>query len=187
MTSQFNENGILNCEVKFAPFALPQRPKRPVRSQPEELEISAIVVESLSSSLQLHRFPKQEILICVEILECGGDELSGAITCSSLALAASGIDMYDLVGATTSAFVSRIGAVQRPPVSVLNHPKCRGSLTMAYMPALDQVLYMEQVGYVKPDDMSILLGESLKECRNVTKAMQSALVAHALSKEEQEE
>jgi len=162
--TQFNEQGILNCEVKFAPFALQQRPKRFAKSQAIELQMAATLTQALSTAVQLFKFPKHEIFITVEILETGGDELAAAITCASLALTDSAIDMYDMVGATSAAFLSKAGVVLHPTEEHVSHPKCRGTLTLAYMPKLQQITYMEQLGYVKPDNVRFVRVHMSSDC-----------------------
>ncbi len=100
--SEFSDQGSLSCNVRFAPFALESR--RPNRSRvlPEEIQMAAALQEALSVSVQLNKFPKHELTLEVIVLERGGGELAAALSCASLALADSSVEMYDIVGAATT-------------------------------------------------------------------------------------
>ena len=92
----YTESGTLNVDFNFAPFALPQW--REPRQTMEERDISRMIEQALSPSVMLDKFPKSVIDIYIYVIEGDGGEVSAAISCASLALASSGIEMYDLVG-----------------------------------------------------------------------------------------
>ena len=60
---------------------------------------------ALSASVQLHLLPKSTIAVHALVLQDDGGALPAAVTCASLALADSGILLYDLVAACTVALL----------------------------------------------------------------------------------
>jgi exosome complex component MTR3 len=60
--------------------------------------------EALGPSIQLHLYPKAHIDVYINVMECDGEvsALASAIACASLAIADAGIDMYDIVTATSA-------------------------------------------------------------------------------------
>lgn len=100
--SQFHANGIVTCDVKFAPFATSTRRSTQSRTaEPADLQLSSSLQEALSAIVQLDKFPNHEVQVCVEILQSEGNEVAAAICSASLALVDSGLEMYDIVSAST--------------------------------------------------------------------------------------
>ncbi|XP_071961973.1 exosome complex component MTR3-like [Antedon mediterranea] len=90
----FQMNGQLRCEFKFATFAC--RIRRQHQSDGEEKDYSVIIQQALSPAVCLSKFPKAQVDIFVTVLEEGGSCLAAALTCASVAVANAGIDMYDV-------------------------------------------------------------------------------------------
>jgi len=147
--SEYSEQGVLTCNFSFAPFALEQV-RKGGRMDNEEVQIASALQEALGVCIQLHKFPKHEVEVNVIVLERGGGELSAAITCAALALADSGIEMFDLVGASTVVYVKGMGVVLDPSLQEIEHPDCEAVVNLAYMPTLQQVTYLRQLGRVPP-------------------------------------
>jgi exosome complex component MTR3 len=100
------EEGRLKCEVRFAPFA-----KRADDTDignggghgPTDLErdMSSLVRHAVESSVRLEMLTKSVLDLHVVVLAAGGGELAAAITCASLALANSGVELLGLVAGVT--------------------------------------------------------------------------------------
>lgn len=97
--NEYNPNGELYCEFKYAPFSSKKR--RLHQQDSEEKEFSVILRRALESAVCRHEFPNFQVDIYALVLENDGSALGAAITCAGLALAHSGVPMYDLITAVT--------------------------------------------------------------------------------------
>ena len=107
---EFSEDGKLLCDFRYAPFARlsgghRQKKERGGRDgggggglqQEEERAASQVIAQALEASVQLAKLPKSVIEIYVSVLQADGGEVGAAITCTSLALADAGIELFGLV------------------------------------------------------------------------------------------
>eukprot|EP00033_Pygsuia_biforma_P004729 GCRY01005185.1.p1 GENE.GCRY01005185.1~~GCRY01005185.1.p1 ORF type:complete len:259 (-),score=36.20 GCRY01005185.1:30-806(-) len=99
---EFSEECTLNCELKFASFCESNRIK-PTEMSDLEKASSQQIVESLSSSIFLSKYPKNVIDIYVTILENGGSVQTAVLNAAALALALAGIELVDMPTAATIA------------------------------------------------------------------------------------
>lgn len=91
----FSESAVLSCDVKFAAFAAPTR--RDYAQDDDERKLSLTLQSALAPAVRLAKYPKSSIDVSVLVLQSSGSALAAAVTCASLALAAAGIEMFDLV------------------------------------------------------------------------------------------
>ncbi|GFN97500.1 exosome complex component mtr3-like, partial [Plakobranchus ocellatus] len=96
----FSLKGQLTCDFKFTTFSCRQR--RQYQQDSQEKDLSVLVLEALEPAVCLHKYPKSQINIFITVLQHDGSALSAAITCASVALASAGIEMYDLVVASSA-------------------------------------------------------------------------------------
>lgn len=71
---EYNARGVLECELKFAPFSGAAR--RAYQQDDEEKELSGMVAETLSHALRLELYPKARIELFINVLE---DDGSGTV------------------------------------------------------------------------------------------------------------
>lgn len=133
--STTTEKGVLRCEARFAPFAKKGRYEdltgRPEDSLEEELWLSEAVEKAVLPSVRLSTFPKSSVKVVVYVLEDGGGAVAAAITCASLALADSGIELCDLV-AGCSVAVDEEGNLSLDP-TLEGIQKSKSVLTLGVM------------------------------------------------------
>ncbi|XP_033103266.1 exosome complex component MTR3-like isoform X2 [Anneissia japonica] len=146
----FQMNGQLRCEFKFATFAC--RARRQHQSDAQEKEFSVIVQKALESAVCLSKFPKAQLDIFVTVLEDGGSCLAAALTCASAAVADAGIDMYDVaIGCTVKQIGERclIDPTFDEEQSVLskeNKEAGSGRTTICLLPSINQISAFLQEG-----------------------------------------
>jgi len=91
----FSSTGVLECDLKYAASA-----SAAVNDcstvQPQT------VIDALHSNICLEKYAKMTISISIVILETQGCELAHAICCASLALLNAGVEMLDLVCASSA-------------------------------------------------------------------------------------
>ncbi|KAJ3252078.1 Exosome complex component MTR3 [Boothiomyces macroporosus] len=109
---QISKNqGVLNCDFKFAPFSRLER--RGYAKDEQEKDFSLVLEQALTPAIQLENLPKSKLDLYVTVLESDGTfaSLAGAITCASLALANAGIAMYDLVTGCSAGFIDNVSGL----------------------------------------------------------------------------
>jgi len=82
----FASLGKLECDFKFAPFAIPTNLSNNDSVVSLERMYSSIMLDTLQSTIRLERYPKAIISVHAVVLREGGGGLAAAITCGSLVL-----------------------------------------------------------------------------------------------------
>ena len=157
---EFQMTGKLKCEFKFAPFAC--RKRRGHVPDMEENELCDVLMQALSPSICLHRYPKSQIEVFAMVLEDNGSALAAVITAASLALADACIEQYDIVTAAAVRICGKEMFLLDPTFDEeydqhkleknkkdLNN----GVVTVALMPSMNQVSGVLSVGTM---DCSVL-------------------------------
>ena len=148
----FQMMGRLKCEFKFAPFSC--RKRRGHIPDIEETELCEVLMQALSPSVCLHRYPKSQIDVFVMVLQDNGSAIAAGITAASLALSDACIEQYDIV---TSAAVRVCGkeSFLLDPISEEEYDQQKvttkkdlnnGLVTVALLPSLNQVSGVLSVG-----------------------------------------
>ncbi|KAG1670084.1 Exosome complex component MTR3 [Nymphon striatum] len=146
----FNINGQLNCEVKYAPYSCPNIRRSP-QGTSDESELSTIVCDALKPAVCMQKFPKSRVDVFVIILETG--DSGEVITCASLAIADAGIEMYDVVIGSTLKGGSYFAKKNENKES---KSQDHGSVTVGLLPSLDQVSCFIHKGEISSDNLSKL-------------------------------
>ncbi|NXC21281.1 EXOS6 protein, partial [Corythaeola cristata] len=146
--------GQLLCEFRRAPFAGRGARWRPgsAAEREAEREAAAELREALEPAVRLARYPRARLAVSALLLQDGGSALAAAISAAALALADAGVEMYDLaVGC----------ALCRPPgpaAAWMLQPgegeerRAVARLTVALLPALNQVSAVLGSGQGSPPD-----------------------------------
>lgn len=155
---------LLETSIKFSPFA---RQKRidPLLVQYdndddcEEAELCSRLEEALLPCILLHKYPKSQIDIIIDIIEDDGQHLLSAIILSAtVALIDACIELYDTV--------------------VAKSLKVNNSLfTLCYMPNLAQVSCLFFDGEATPNELDVLTDEAVKQCQLLHKAICKVVIS----------
>eukprot|EP01117_Protostelium_nocturnum_P005065 TRINITY_DN1832_c0_g1_i2.p1 TRINITY_DN1832_c0_g1~~TRINITY_DN1832_c0_g1_i2.p1 ORF type:complete len:224 (+),score=67.53 TRINITY_DN1832_c0_g1_i2:370-1041(+) len=176
---EFSEKAKLQCEFKFATFSEQTKERKKYVQDKEEKEFSMLMIQSLESSLILEKYPKSVIDCYVLVLENDGGALSGAITCASLALANAGIEMFDLVAATTAGVDPISGDIILDPTEEEGRKKGNGKggvVTIAYMTGLNEVTQIWQSGEMTYENAKEGIDLCIDGCSRVVGMMRSAIL-----------
>ena len=144
----------------------------------DEIALSDAVRRALLPSIQEHKLLKTCLEVQCTVVESDGSEIGPIIVCASLALAASGVPLYDLVTCCRVACVGRGRFVMDPTGS-----ECRianASMTVAFMPSRKEVCYLDAVGDcggVSP--FGECFDACLDGCHKVLPLMRKCLLASA--------
>ncbi|KAM6123541.1 exosome complex component MTR3 [Phoenicopterus ruber ruber] len=146
--------GRLLCEFRRAPFAGRGARWRPgsAAEREAEREAAAVLREALEPAVRLARYPRARLAVSALLLQDGGSALAAAISAAALALADAGVEMYDL--AVGCALCRGPG----PAAAWLLQPgepeerRAAARLTVALLPALNQVSAVLGGGQGGPPD-----------------------------------
>mmetsp|Transcript_6958 Transcript_6958/g.8436 ORF Transcript_6958/g.8436 Transcript_6958/m.8436 type:complete len:261 (+) Transcript_6958:64-846(+) len=146
-------HGSLECQVYYSPFArgadTDESSSHDI-NRSEEQWLAESLEQSIAATIQFNRFPKSTLDIVVCVLEDNGGVLAAVTTCTSLALVDSGIELFDVVTAST---VAQCGEelILDPQKSLLD--RSSGTLSIAYMPNLKKVTQFEVTGNFSIDKL----------------------------------
>ena len=174
---EYSEVGKMRCDFKFAPFCEPGA-RREVRHGDDEKDFSRMIEQALSRSIRLELYPKSVINIHVLVLQAMGSVLASAITCASLALAHAGIQCFDLVAACEAV---RLGDDLLLDPSSSEAAAADSSMTLAYMPNLDQVTHVTQNGRVLGVQSTDMIDLCVGGCSTLFQVMRKGLVRNVLN------
>lgn len=151
--------------MRFAPFSCPERGSWIQGSQ--ERDLSMMLQEGLQPAVCLHKYPRSQIEVNLMVLENGGSVLAHAITCASLALADAGIEMYDLV---LGCCILQDGASYLADPSYGEESSRAsgggggGSLTVAFLPSLNQISGLQADGEMAEDTLTAGVRTCIEGC-----------------------
>lgn len=139
--------------------------------------------ESLQPAVCLHKYPRSQIEVNMMVLENGGSVLAHAITCASLALADAGIEMYDLVlgcsirqdGASYVADPSYGEETSRASVGSSSSSSSQGSLTVAFLPSLNQISGLQSDGEMAEETLRAGVRACIEGCYKLYPVVQQVL------------
>ncbi|KAJ1658473.1 3'-5'-exoribonuclease [Dispira simplex] len=161
--AQFNEVARVECDFKLATFACTNR--RSFQKDAQEKELSHLVAQAITPAVRLNLYPKSTIDVYITVVQSDGwwSTLAGAITCASAALVDAGIDMVDLVTAT-SAVVADGRILADPTCSEENHPTVQGTVLVAGLSSLREVTHVVQSGSLALDITTQATNDCIETC-----------------------
>ncbi len=98
------------------------------------------------------------------MLEADGSVLPAAVSCVSVALASAGVELFGLVAACGACMVGNQFLVDPDSRETL---AAAGSLSLGFMPALQQVTFIAQAGLIDEKHMSPMMELALDGCVRV--------------------
>ncbi|CAF0825431.1 unnamed protein product [Adineta ricciae] len=155
---------LLETSIKFSPFG---RQKRidPLLVQYdndddcEEAELCSRLEEALLPCILLHKYPKSQIDIIIDVIEDDGQHLLSAIILSAtVALIDACIELYDTVVAKSLK-------------------RDQSLFTLCYMPNLAQVSCLFFDGEATPAELDVLTDEAVKQCQLLHKAICKVVIS----------
>jgi len=168
----FSSTGNLTCTLKYAPFARKERIRD--NQDVQSKEYSNLICEALHYAICLESYPKAQIDVYINIIEENGDTLSHAIMAASVALADAGIQMLDVVTSCSLVYNDELSLLD-PGNTELLHPNIFGSLTVAYLPSLNQVSALIKNGEQDLDDSIKSINVCIEGCLRVHSVMKECL------------
>lgn len=167
---QESDTGIIRCRYNMAPFSVDDR-KSP-GSDRRSIEISKVMKLALEPALFLEDFPKATVDVFAEIIQADGSTRATALNASSLALAAAGIPMRDLVTACS------VGKVNDQLVADLNGKEDNygdADMGFAMIVSKDEVTLLQMDGVLTKDELVKLFSMAKETCKKIYEMQRGAL------------
>ncbi|NXU59283.1 EXOS6 protein, partial [Turnix velox] len=170
--------GQLLCEFRRAPFSARGARWRPGTAAEREAERDAASAlrEALEPAVRLCRYPRARLTVSALLLQDGGSALAAAISAASLALADAGVEMYDLA---VGCALCRSPGPAAPWMLQPSEPEERGAgaqLTVALLPALNQVSAVLGSGRGSPPEVwTEALRLAMDGCHRLYPVLQQSL------------
>uniref|UniRef100_A0A803JTZ3 Exoribonuclease phosphorolytic domain-containing protein n=1 Tax=Xenopus tropicalis TaxID=8364 RepID=A0A803JTZ3_XENTR len=130
--------GHLLCYLRWAPFSRrgPWSGSCPAGPSPRQAGLQ--LQESLEPAVRLDRYPRAEMIVWVLVLEDRGSALPAAVSCASLPLADTGIEMFNLaLGCGLSRGPG--GELLLDPDDDEEEAGSGGTMSLSLLPTLNQV------------------------------------------------
>lgn len=193
-SSTGSDKGNLVCDFRYADLGgrrhslgARSRSKGNIPRSEEEMELGKQLEDALSESIILSKYPKSRIELFVLVLDESGGELAASICAGSLALADSGLELFDIVAAASYANSSSLGRLLDPDSRELRdlrsdlqkHNTTEG--TVAFMAGIQQVTHFSMIGNLEEDELSSILELSLDAAAVVYRMMTNLLLQAAKS------
>ncbi|GAQ91874.1 hypothetical protein KFL_008730020 [Klebsormidium nitens] len=170
----YSDTSRLTCDVKLAAFATKSRGK--YGQGTAERELSDLLHKALVSAVRLDTFPKASVDVFALVLESGGADLAVVVTAASLALADAGIEMLDMVAATSLSLVG--GHLLVDPAASEERAQ-DGNVLVALMPARNEVTQMHLAGAWPDTHAAQAIELCLDGCHKLDGEMRACLREHA--------
>lgn len=167
---QEDERCILKCRYNMAPFSVEDR-KSPGHDR-RSTELSKVIRLAMEPAIFLEEFPRVGIYGIIELLQADGSTRVTGINALSMALAAAGIPMRDLVTACS------VGKVNDKLVVDLNGEEdCNGQadLAIALMPTKNLVTLLQMDGELTKEEVVTLLGMAKIACQKIYEVQKKTL------------
>jgi exosome complex component MTR3 len=157
----------------------------------EDRKLSLALQQALAAAILLDRYPKSVIDVNVLVLQDSGSALAAAVTAASVALAAAGIAMRDIVTCASVAVIdSNDGSAVRlaldPDAATLRSTDSNaagGVVTVALMPSLNEITLLDLQGDVDADSTMASIELCLDGCVGLRDQVKAALIAPLLNQQ----
>jgi exosome complex component RRP41 len=168
---QESDTGILRCRYNMTPFSVDER-KKPGPNR-RSIEISKVIKHAFEPAVFLEDFPKAVIDIFAEIIQADGSTRVTAINAASIAMAAAGIPMHDLVAACS------VGKIDDELVVDLNGLEDNNSdadVAVAMMPNKDLITLLQMDGRLTKEELMQLIGYAKESCKKICEMQREVLL-----------
>ncbi|XP_069106921.1 exosome complex component MTR3-like [Argopecten irradians] len=134
----------------------------------------------------VHKFPKAQVDIYVTVLQNDGSALAASITCASVALANAGVEMYDLVVGCSVRIADSLTLLDPTESeeykSQDDNPENHGSVTVGYMPSLNQVSAITSKGEIEFEAIKKAMNQCVSSSQTLYSVLQKCLHTSVMDK-----
>ncbi len=163
---------IIKCRYQMAPFSSLSDHGRTGPNR-RATEISKVIKEVFENVVVLSDFPGSQIDIYMEILQGDGGTRAAALTAASVALAAAGIHMRDLVYAVS---VGRIDDKMAIDFNMIEDNYSDSDMPLAISPRSNEILLLQMDGGLTKEQLSEGIKMAIDAGKTISKLQKDALM-----------
>jgi exosome complex component RRP41 len=168
---QESDTGILRCRYNMAPFSVDDR-KRPGPSRRSK-EISKVTRLALEPAIFLEDFPKVTIDAFIEIIQADGSTRITGINAASIAMAAAGVPMRDLI---TACSVGKVGDELVVDLNGIEDNNSEADISFAMMPNKDLITLLQMDGRLTKEEIMKLIKFAKENCKKIYEMQREVLL-----------
>ncbi|KAK9103810.1 hypothetical protein Sjap_021064 [Stephania japonica] len=171
---QINDQALVRCEYSVANFSTGDRVRRP-KGDRRSTEISLVIRQTMEACIMTHQMPRTQIDIYVQVLQADGGTRSACINAATLALAAAGIPMKDLVTSCGAGYLNGT------PLLDLNYVEDSAGgpdVILGILPTLNRVTLLQADSKLTMDAFESVMQLVTEGCMAVADYIRSVLREH---------
>jgi exosome complex component RRP41 len=161
---------IVKARYNMAAFSVDER-KRPGPDR-RSVEISKVVSEALEAAIMVELFPRAQIDVFIEVLQADAGTRIAGLTAASVAVAAAGIPMRDMVVGCTAG---KVGNKIVLDLSKEEDNFGQADLPMGILPKSDRVVLMQMDGDLSVEELEQATSMIMKATKRIAQIQREAL------------
>ncbi|MCL4444838.1 MAG: exosome complex exonuclease Rrp41 [Candidatus Thermoplasmatota archaeon] len=161
---------IVKARYNMAAFSVDER-KRPGPDR-RSVEISKVVSEALEAAIMVELFPRAQIDVFIEVLQADAGTRIAGLTAASVAVAAAGIPMRDMVVGCTAG---KVGNKIVLDLSKEEDNFGQADLPMGILPKSDRVVLMQMDGDLSVEEFEQATSMIMKATKRIAQIQREAL------------
>lgn len=166
------DKAVIKARYNMAAFSVDER-KRPGPDR-RSVEISKVISEALSSAVMVEQFPRTQVDVFIEVIQADAGTRIAGLTAASVALAAAGIPMRDMVVGCTA------GKVEGKIVLDLSKEEDnfgQADLPMAVLSRSGEVVLVQMDGDLSVEEFNHATDMILDATKRIAQIQRDALVS----------
>ena len=166
------DKAVIKARYNMAAFSVDER-KRPGPDR-RSVEISKVISEALSSAVMVEQFPRTQVDVFIEVIQADAGTRIAGLTAASVALAAAGIPMRDMVVGCTA------GKIEGKIVLDLSKEEDnfgQADLPMAVLSRSGEVVLVQMDGDLSVEEFNHATDMILDATKRIAQIQRDALVA----------
>ena len=166
------DKAVIKARYNMAAFSVDER-KRPGPDR-RSVEISKVISEALSSAVMVEQFPRTQVDVFIEVIQADAGTRIAGLTAASVALAAAGIPMRDMVVGCTA------GKIEGKIVLDLSKEEDnfgQADLPMAVLSRSGEVVLVQMDGDLSVEEFNQAADMILDVTKRIAQIQRDALVA----------
>ena len=166
------DKAVIKARYNMAAFSVDER-KRPGPDR-RSVEISKVISEALSSAVMVEQFPRTQVDVFIEVIQADAGTRIAGLTAASVALAAAGIPMRDMVVGCTA------GKIEGKIVLDLSKEEDnfgQADLPMAVLSRSGEVVLVQMDGDLSVEEFNQATDMILDATQRIAQIQRDALMA----------
>jgi len=173
--NQQHERAYVSTRVESTAFCRGSR-QDPHRRQRHDKSLEILMKNTFNSAIQLHLYPRSEIIINVTIVQNDGGVEAAAINAATLALIDAGVPLEDYVIGCTAGFLDDVAVVD---LAYSERTSRTPEITIAVLPVSGKIVTIQMQRAIEGKEFEKLLTTALSGVKEIHKYLKTRVRAFA--------